>query len=694
MPCWIAALVFAGLMAAQPVPPPPVPLEDLCAREHERIARLFNELDLERPALESVRARVEAEDYAAACRALLGYYEHRFSGIPVPEASENTAPGADAIVDSVFTFYGVEAEVPGREGGGLDWSHRGPTDDREWAWGLNRHSHLSGLLRAYQDTGNPVYARTIDWHLRDWVLSSPYPGEKSQTARWRGLEAALRIDDWVAVFTTLQGNPLLSPDTRILMLSSLPEHAHYLRHFHAGGGNWVTMEMNGLAEIGLTWPEFRKSKDWVAYAVERMTPELEAQVYPDGVQMELTSHYHRVAAYNFEEFADRLEAHGYDVPARYRETLERMWNYLAYSMRPNGYGVQNNDSDYDHTRPKVRALAREYGRSDWTWIATNGTEGAPPEGGPSLVFPWAGQALLRNGWAQDANWAFFDAGPLGTGHVHYDKLHLSVSVAGRDVLVDSGRYSYVGGPWRAYFTQSPSHNVLLIDGGGQKHFPNKARKALPGRDTVPGGAERLERLGGLNATGGGESGFLLTPEYDYVRGVFHEGYRDVDGQVTHTRAVFHRPDRYWLVLDRVETGRPRELTALWHFHPECTVERAGASVLTTDAEKGNLRVAPFGLEGWNLELVRGQTEPEIQGWYSLKYNSKTPSTAAVYRAPIAETATFGWLLLPAAGTPPEAAASILEDGPGAVVVDVSLPDGETERWRVPIAGDTFAAERL
>ncbi len=51
MPCWIAALVFAGLMAAQPVPPPPVPLEDLCAREHERIARLFNELDLERPAL-------------------------------------------------------------------------------------------------------------------------------------------------------------------------------------------------------------------------------------------------------------------------------------------------------------------------------------------------------------------------------------------------------------------------------------------------------------------------------------------------------------------------------------------------------------------------------------------------------------------------------------------------------------------
>ena len=49
---------------------------------------------------------------------------------------------------------------------------------------------------------------------------------------------------------------------------------------------------------------------------------------------------------------------------------------------------------------------------------------------------------MRDGWHERAHWAWFDAGPWGIAHQHNDKLHLSVSPFGRDVLVDTGRYNY------------------------------------------------------------------------------------------------------------------------------------------------------------------------------------------------------------------------------------------------------------
>src|SRR6185503_1568100 len=129
---------------------------------------------------------------------------------------------------------------------------------------------------------------------RDWIISSlPYPGVKSNTELWRGLEVSFRVKVWARIFYGLINCPELMPATRLLMLSSIPEHAHYLKNFHSEG-NWLTMEMSGLATAATAWPEFNKSPSWLAYSKETMTASLKKQVYADGVQTELTSHYHQV----------------------------------------------------------------------------------------------------------------------------------------------------------------------------------------------------------------------------------------------------------------------------------------------------------------------------------------------------------------------------------------------------------------
>jgi heparinase II/III-like protein len=546
-------------------------VEWVCERFPERVESLFAALDVDRPGLESVKQSLADGNRVAACEALLDYYRNGTSAKwlrgSLPEPGAGTVAGAEPVLDDTFTFYTLTSKVPRTATGGLDWHYRGPNDDREWAWALNRHSHLAKLLKAYQSTGNPTYVRSYDENIRDWVTSNPYPGRKSSTGPWRGLEAHFRVRRWAEGFYALQDSAELSPAARILLLSSIPEHAHYLRNFHADSGNWVAMEMNALAVAGVCWPEFREAQAWLDYAIETLSPEFASQVYPDGAQKELTSHYHLVTLANFEPFLQTVKRGGRKLPDEFSKTIERMWNYTAYSMRPDGHGPLNNDSDLDNNRGRVLDRAKDLDRDDWAYIATNGQRGKRPEGQPSVVFPWAGQLVTRSGWEADAHWAFFDFGPMGIGHRHWDKLHLSVAAFGRDLLVDSGRYTYVGGPFRDYFTGSAGHNLILVDGRGQNEHDSETESPF-------------------------DRQYRIEEDYDIASGTFDKGFKEVEGRVEHTRTVVYVRGKYWVVIDNIETDRPRRVQPLWHFHPECTVAVEGNSVVTTDPGVGNVRVTP------------------------------------------------------------------------------------------------------
>jgi heparinase II/III-like protein len=617
------SILLLGVIAVPALAAPweTMTLEDLCQMESARIEKLFDSLDTSLPGLEPVEAATREKNWLRACRALLDYYEQRFKDHALAAPTTPSAPNvaAMAILSRKFTFYRVTDTVPQLAHGGLDWTCRGSGNDREWAWGLNRHSHLGQLLNAYAKSGEDRFVATIDRHLRDWVLHSPYPGKKTNDAQWRGLETALRMNTWPSLFRGLQGHPDFTPPARILMLSALPNHAHYNRNFHARG-NWLTMEMNGLATVAMVWPEFKGSRQWLEYATTQMTRDMSRQVYPDGIQTELTSHYHWVALLNFEKFMLHLASSGAALPEVYRETVEKMWNYLAYSMRPSGYGLLNNDSDYNFTRGQVLPAADRYARPDWRYIATNGAQGATPDEGPSIFFPWAGETIMRSGWDVGADWAFFDVGPLGTGHTHRDKLHLSIHADGRDLLVDSGRYTYVGGPWRHYFVGTRAHNTLLIDDCEQKNYTAKSEAAI-------------------------ENAFVSTKEYDFAQGVFAGGYNQLKGTATHKRAVVYLRNQYWLVFDHIDSDRPRAITALWQFHPDCTVQQAENSVFTTDRDKGNILVSALAADNWAIDLISGQEDP-VQGWYSEQYNIKTPATTARFSRNAGANTAMAWLLLP------------------------------------------------
>ena len=62
---------------------------------------------------------------------------------------------------------------------------------------------------------------------------------------------------------------------------------------------------------------------------------------------------------------------------------------------------------------------------------------------------------------------------------------------------------------------------------------------------------------------------------------------------THTRAVFYIRGKFWVVVDRVRTDRPRKIETMWHWHPDNKVSIKN-KIAFTENEKGNLQIIPAG----------------------------------------------------------------------------------------------------
>ena len=654
----LAVIVLLSCRVAFSAQPQQDGIEKLCREYPARVEILFAGLDLDHPGLEKVKAARLQKDDALACRELLKYYEVCDSGKWLRKRTLTSTDAvhltADEILKDTFVFQEVKGTVPRNAAGKLDWNYS-PGDDFQWTLFLNRHFHLNDLKNAYFETGNKAYTDRINNDLRDWITSCTYPGKghdhspTHKSWQWSLLEAGSRAGVWPQIFYSLYD--VLEPDVKILLLSSVPDHMDCIRYSHSKGGNHLAIELRGLAAMAGAFPEFKESDAILDYSAKVMTESLFEQVYPDGVQKELTVHYHGVAYRCFYSFAETYKQINRPLSPEFNKLIDMMLDYMAYVQRPNGCGPLNNDSDYVNIRKDVRLANETYNRGDWTYIITNGREGTKPEK-LSVFYPWAGQAIMRNGWDENAQWSFFDIGPWGSGHRHSDKLHISITAFGRDLLVDSGRFTYVGYsggpdyPWREYFISAISHNIIMIDGKGQKPKKNVSDEPL------------------TNA-------FVTNPQFDFARGQYTEGYDGIKDNITHTRAVLYLRDRFWVVVDKVDCEKPHKIETLWRYHPDCSVVQEKQSVVSADAGKANLRITPVSSFDWNLELVKGQEEPFIQGWYSVEYNKKTPNTVAVYNTGIEKTKTFAWLITVDENNSPQTVdAKILSESPDMVRLNV------------------------
>lgn len=654
--------------------------DNICSQNPSIGRSVMAAMNLSFPGLEQVAEAARQLQFGQACELLVAYYMTCASGswLRVPPVTPGTGRAggeADEALDDIFHLTGVQevVKVPRNSSGGLDWYFKGPRNDPECMNCVNRHEYFDTLLGAWRQTGNPIYAAKTGDLIYDWVMNLPCNPCTTGTMEspWRILEVGIRtVGPWPRAFYGLQGCPAFNTSSRVLLLLGLHEHGIALMKYGTEGvPNWRMQQWAGLGVIAMAFPELFDSATWLQQALAGIQKEIEEEVYPDGVETEQAAGYDAMAANNFYQILVTLKQAGQQAPPAYSTAVERMYTYLAYAVDQSGFMPRNGDADL--TRPWEssvwRAIKDHFNRSDWEYVYTGGKAGTRPPGSPTVLFPWAGQLIMKSGYTSDDLWAFFDIGPYGTsGHAHRDKLHLDVRGYGSLLLVDSGRFPYQGTDSVFHSVYAPStraHNTLTIDGCNQQAAPPTAAAPVD------------------------PSTYSIGTDYDYARGAMSL-YEQLAGTATHTRAVLFRKGQWFVVVDAITTDRPRAIQATWHAHPNSSVHYDASSgvAVVGGVPRGQIAVIPAANSTWTVSLAKGQQPPAFpyyQGWFSTSYLDIEPSPVLVYDTHIARDAVFAWLLLPS-------------PTPGAVQagLQVVARDASSVTVRVSVSGQPDVVERI
>lgn len=479
----------------------------------------------------------------------------------------------------------------------IDWE-ADPNNYREWTYAVNRFFHWRTLANAYWESGDERFAKELCDQWVDWVQKNPVPlftsGNSSYT--WRTIECGIRQSTtWPDCLYRVMGSELFTPEVAAVMTKSMVEHARHLMAWPSRGGNWLTMESNGLGTIGILLPEMKQAPEWLETGLKRQYAELDNQVYPDGSQIELTTGYHQVSLNNFLGLASTAILNDVPLPGDYYDKLRRMFEYNLYVQMPNGRTPALNDGGASSVTRSMETAFELYKDPLFDWAATRGKRGTPPDH-TSHYFPYAGQMVMRSDWEPDARYLVMDAGPYGFGHQHEDKLSLMMYAFGKVHLVDPGNYAYDGSDWRKYTIDTPAHNTIMVDGQSQRRRRRPRETYLANELPASNVWRTSERL-------------------DYAAGQYDEGYGDKNAiDVTHRREVLFVKPAYWLVVDTFQSDGAHRYESLFHFDAdEAEIDADGRTVRTVDPTSNCLIVAAE-QPGLGLEIVKGRTEPTVQGF--------------------------------------------------------------------------------
>ncbi|WP_437715967.1 heparinase II/III family protein [Sorangium sp. So ce448] len=172
-------------------------------------------------------------------------------------------------------------------------------------------------------------------------------------------------------------------------------------------------------------------------------------------------------------------------------------------------------------------------------------------------FPDTGHAVFRSDWGDDARWLLLLA-EHGSArkaiHDHVDGTSFSLAAYGEYLLIDAGYYK-PDALDNAKTSQSPSHNVILIDG---RSAPDK------GLFNDFGDADAF-----LRNTHDGDA-------VDYAEA--HQDYQD-----THVeRSVAFIDGRYFVVGDRLSTSHAAARAHAWRLHGYAGLTSGGTFELLPD----------------------------------------------------------------------------------------------------------------
>ena len=415
---------------------------------------------------------------------------------------------------------------------------------------------------------------------------------------------------------------------------------------HSSANNHLIGEAAGLFIAALTWPNWRRTRGWLATAKAILEREALLQNAPDGVNREQAVSYQQFVLDLLLQCLLAGKANGQWFSAAYETRIETMFEYLASIMDVGGNVPMIGDaddalvvrfgqgSDISPYRSLLATAAILFQSGDFKrkagalddktrWLlgaeadalfqAQNAATTRLPV---RQAFPEGGYYILGcNFETENEIRLIADAGPVGyqtiAAHGHADALAFTLSVGGMEFLIDPGTYAYhTQSRWRWYFRGTIAHNTVCVDGKDQSKSGGNfmwMKKARAGCSLWSSTAERDEFAG------------------------WHDGYTRLADPVMHRRRIaLDKAARRVVIEDTLQMAGEHDIRLSFHCSEQCRVGPvADGYALSQGGRTISLKLPKA--EGASAQVHFGSTAP-ILGWVSRRFDEKQPAPTIAWRA--------------------------------------------------------------
>lgn len=495
----------------------------------------------------------------------------------------------------------------------IDWKLHNE-NERSWNFHIHSWDMVEALLTAYNKDQHHILLRpairiALDWVEQHTVQGQPLVDDKLSKFAWYDMAAGLRAYRLAFIIDAARHEKLLDSDQDKELWKGLLAHAFYLESddniaFHTNHGYY---QAAGQIAMGRRFATNEKKMSYaLSQGTKRFKIMLNTQFTADGVHREHSPDYHRMV---YETLIGVVQAELIKDKEiiEFTKTIEIALSWFIYPSRKI---VNFGDSDSRSVSSTVNMAKLKWQSMPMRFVTTNGEIGSL--GSETLkVFKEAGyfvsrfQQKINDGCYENYSYLAQTAAFHSRTHKHADDLSFVWYDRGHSILIDAGRYGYIGkaemgtelwkqGYWythpnRLYCESTRAHNTLEFDG---EDYPRKGVKPY-------GSAIGRHR------------------QYDNGLTILETECRHFKS-IRRTRVLIYMPHQWLIVYDWFKDNleKTHDVKQWFNFCPDVKLTKIGnlfQSKLDTDTEINIISLLD-GMQESNV--INGKEEPRLQGWFS------------------------------------------------------------------------------
>lgn len=354
----------------------------------------------------------------------------------------------EIYVSTYFPFYKPTKPINWKED---------PFHNKTWRLFYHSLDELDFLTEAYETTGDKRYLQFGYQVIQSYWEANKDPKKATDYFAWSSHTMANRTNNLVNFYQYYSKTGTKSE--RLNLYAIIQKHGEYLNNasYYDQLSNHGIFQDIALYSVAKYFPNMPNTTIWKSNALYRTKMHIKNDFTEDGLHKEHSPNYQLLIL----SLIERLNKMANDKDLS--TILLKAQKAFSYTVESDFSIPRLGDTD-TLTMPKTT----DYRQLDpnFEYVITKGQRGTQP---PLVTNISNAIGMIRSGWGQGTTTAILSANTQGIVHKHADDLSFLLTVNGKDIFTDSGKYNYnTYDPYQIYLRTTFAHNMITVD---DKSYP-------------------------------------------------------------------------------------------------------------------------------------------------------------------------------------------------------------------------------